>query len=962
MNSPVERFPLLHIHRVMLLGFGFLLLAAWGCSREHYRNQADCEVYSLIDCASTDLRWPLDDFSIQPDPLSRFYDPSNPDCPPMPPDDPSSHHYMQCVDGKRGWAHWHDRGDTPSVENPAWMAYLPFDENGQVVLDRDAAVQMALLHSREYQRAMEDLYLLALDVSLERFRFDAQFFGGNSNFYTADGRLRGGGNSRSTLATNTDLQMHRLFAPGGELVVGVANSLVWQFAGPDTYSANTLLDFSLVQPLLRAGGRSVVLESLTSSERALLAEIRGLERFNREFYVQTVAGGGFRAGAFLGLLRDQVQIQNQVSNVAAFQDSLDRLEAGYEAGQKSLQEVEAARQSLFSNQSALLSQKSSYETSLDSYKIALGLPPDLPVRIEDPLVDRFNLIDPSVTAAQTIVANLLKPLRDPDQAMPADYGTRLASVRQQSETLLEMVAHDLELLIAALPDRRESLGILSAREEFQRGEADPVLVDVNALHRRVVERNADFYGNEAPVVQQLVGQLLTTPEDLQWFEDFKQMKKQLQEEDLRGLADNLRATLAEIDAFEQDPAAVTADFNAALEAEEESKTPKQVLAFLTNDLSGQLLELSLVQAQARLDAVTLVPIELGPPEAFQTAGDNRRDWMNARADLVDAWRQIEIRANALKSNVNVTFNGDISTTDNNPAQFRAPTGRLRVGLEFDAPLTRVTERNAYRRALITYQRARRTYYAFEDGIDQSLRNLLRQIRLSQLDFEITRGSVFIAITRVDQGRLRLEEPPSAGGGGGSRGTDATRELIDSLRALLASQNQFLGAWVDYEVLRMKLDLDLGIMKLDDRGMWIDPGPVEPGNAEGQEELSLPQDGVLHEIQLLPPTVDTAESIPSDPDGFAPPGLISVAQASFPVIPTRESSCPPFLNHFFVGPPRQFSQVDRSGVEPPSGVDWPVYRRLPTPKPPAWEGTQASLDEVVDPYPATARTRPATAIQ
>ena len=49
--------------------------------------------------------------------------------------------------------------------------------------------------------------------------------------------------------------MRKLFATGGELVVGVANSLVWQFAGPDDYSGTTLLDFSLVQPLL-AGGRS----------------------------------------------------------------------------------------------------------------------------------------------------------------------------------------------------------------------------------------------------------------------------------------------------------------------------------------------------------------------------------------------------------------------------------------------------------------------------------------------------------------------------------------------------------------------------------------------------------------------------------------------------------------------------------------------------------------------------------
>ena len=32
-------------------------------------------------------------------------------------------------------------------------------------------------------------------------------------------------------------------------------------------------------------------------------------------------------------------------------------------------------------------------------------------------------------------------------------------------------------------------------------------------------------------------------------------------------------------------------------------------------------------------------------------------------------------------------------------------------------------------------------------------------------------------------------------------------------------------WVNYEVLRRNLDLELGVMQLDDDGQWIDPGPI-----------------------------------------------------------------------------------------------------------------------------------------
>ena len=159
-------------------------------------------------------------------------------------------------------------------------------------------------------------------MSFERFRFDSQFFGKSNILFTADGKERTGtGKSSSEFEVNpatpgSGYLVKRMNATGGELVVGLANSLVWQFAGPDDYSGSTLLDFSLVQPLLRAGGRTRVLERLTISERALIANVRQMERFRRGFYLSVatgrdagpgplcrggigVGGGGF--GGFSGL-------------------------------------------------------------------------------------------------------------------------------------------------------------------------------------------------------------------------------------------------------------------------------------------------------------------------------------------------------------------------------------------------------------------------------------------------------------------------------------------------------------------------------------------------------------------------------------------------------------------------------------------------------------------------------------
>ncbi len=177
------------------------------------------------------------------------------------------------------------------------------------------------------------------------------------------------------------------------------------------------------------------------------------------------------------------------------------------------------------------------------------------------------------------------------------------------------------------------------------------------------------------------------------------------------------------------------------------------------NLSTSILELSLIQARARAESITLLALEMDPADALAIASRNRRDWMNARANLVDTWRLIEFNANDLESDLNFLFGGDISTVGDNPLDFRSATGRLRVGVQFDAPLTRIAERNNYRQALIEYQQSRRDYYAFVDRISQQLRAGLRQIELDQANFELRRAAVRVAIDQVEVTRLRLSEPP-----------------------------------------------------------------------------------------------------------------------------------------------------------------------------------------------------------
>lgn len=920
-----------------------MLVSPFGCTRRHYRRQADQEVNCIIDNKSKAVGVTPGEFRIEMDPRSRMYDANNPDCPPMPPDDPISHQLMQCVDCKPGSPCWKHMGKTPYADNPAWQEYLPRDAEGNVVLDLTGAVQLALIESPRYQEQLENLYLSGLDVTFERFRFDTQFFGNSSIFYTADGPVRAGLPSGSSLleVQPFNLQAQKLTATGGQIVVNFANTLMWQFAGPDTYDSTTLIDFSLIQPLLRRGGRIRVLERLTISERALLANVRQMEQYRQGFYLNVVTGrdagsgptrrggffggsglegfsgvggggfgrvggfggggfgGGFgftggagagQAGGYLGLLQAAQVIQNQYANIGGLGDSLAQLQAAYDAGRIDRFQVDLARQALYNAQSQLLNSEASYETALDNFKVQHGMPPNLPIKVTDPLLEHFNLLDANLAAVQIRATDVLTVLRGGEQAadaegkegedlalpvlpppdirmenVPSDFDSLVkqgGELNAASQQRYNAALADLARLEAALPKRRADLERLAKREETKEVEVDPQLLSADKLDQTAASLKTDL---------ETLGQRLTTI----W---------------------------AKLDVLTQNP----------------PLTPEQHKAELTTaltELSGALLELSLLQARARLDAITFEPVELTAEEGYCIASTHRLDWMNARAALVDSWRLVHFNANALESDLDLVFAGDIGNVRDNPFDLRSTNGRLRVGLQFDAPLTRLAERNLYRQSLIEYQQARRNYYQFRDRIQRDVRATIRQLRLDDLNFELRRAAVHVAITQVDLARLRLSEParpvasstpgtPTEPGGGSQFGDTVARDLVNALIDLLNVQNDFLSVWVDHEVQRLNLDYDLGIMELDNRGIRIEhdqslktflteapfPVPCELPNAcvpafdqQGKPIDQEPAQKALEE-DLPIPNRDASRNPFSNGDGpsLIPPPGTDLVPANLPV--------------------------------------------------------------------------------
>jgi outer membrane protein TolC len=840
--------------------FAFFLFVVMGCSRTDYRLRADQEAYQLISEKNFDPKWQVEDFDISPDPRSRFFDPYDPDESPIPHDDPASALYMQRVDGKRGWSRWYEHGVRDELESPYWReelsSYTEMDAAGALQLDINSALNLAYLHSSLHQQQLETLYTLALAVSAERFRLGSQYFSGYNLNYGHQGSL-----SPSRLAYNPTLQRYvvlppvegiesnlvsvgrgslgspafqasQRFATAGEVLVGFANSFVFEFTGGDANITSSLASLSFVQPLLRQAGRYMALEQLTQAERDLLAGVRSYAQFRQGLYSQIVIGdlgvtgvqgngpttslqsfnGQAGVGGYLGLLQQAQGIRNTQENLNLQEKILEQLTALYDVGIIDLVQVDQFNQSVEFERSRLLREQNQLALSLDRYKInSLGLPPDLLIGLNDQLIRPFQLIDDEATELQNLITF--------QQAVVGQFPDDAS--REQVVELLQ------------------SMELLFGRCALQ---LDTTRADVRAMEEMLPRRQRGLLQQDIVELQEVRVELNQRVDEL--------------DQKLAEYGNELGVMMQDLD----EPNRVA--------------TVRRVVVWISN-LLRLIQRTTLIQARARLESIDVDTITIPSDVAYRIALQNRLDFMNGRAALVDQWRRIEIQANALKSSLNLTGATDIRTASNNPVDFRAATANARLGLEFDAPLTRLLERNAYRESLIQYQQSRRNLIKSRDELNLGIRALVRNIEQLRKDLEIQRRAVSIAIRRVDQTRASLYAPvppPRPGQRAVPFGPTAARDLLQSLTSLRDTQNSLLATYLDYYGAKLRLARELGVMELDEQGQWLNtslddlPEPIEeaveplmleelpPQVPEEMIRLSTTQNSlnVLQSATLLPP--------------------------------------------------------------------------------------------------------------
>jgi hypothetical protein len=504
-----------------------------------------------------------------------------------------------------------------------------------------------------------------------------------------------------------------------------------------------------------------------------------------------------------------------------------------------------------------LQRRQEYGDALDRFKSQLGLPPTLPIQLHSDDVKnilmqykRYDHIliqfERETSKLEEYYVSVLSELAAAGNK--ADGLKNLKGLRELTErVLLKSPLARGTVRFPALVKRWQEL------KDVKFKELEDQETQLRVKIRKALDRKTDLAVTKIDPLETKEQKGTITPEELsalrKWNEESDRMDRDVARFSAELAVIQLERNLRE---FEQPwPAAKKVQDRIDAFTERFGKVRNAVVDVL-GEASNERLEILYGQwpglPATPVDGVDLARDDLSKEEIEQAldavvaiALENRLDLMNARAQLLDSWRQVAVFANSLLGAFNVGYHMDSSTPpgEAKPFAFQPSQTRHQLFLNAELPLVRLAERNNYRAALIGYQRARRRLMAAEDLVAAQVRAEVRQLQNLARNWRIQKQSVDLQFKQVESNLEKFRAPQAPGAGqGGQDVAGKTQQLLGAYRGLPQAQTQLLATWINYRIARQQLYLDLELLPLDPRGVWIDELSSRP-NPEADPRFARP---------------------------------------------------------------------------------------------------------------------------
>ena len=220
------------------------------------------------------------------------------------------------------------------------------------------------------------------------------------------------------------------------------------------------------------------------------------------------------------------------------------------------------------------------------------------------------------------------------------------------------------------------------------------------------------------------------------------------------------------------------------------------------------------------------PFEMAYDDAIVLALRHRLDLRTQVGRVFDAQRNTAIAADDLRADLTLLGSASmgerrsLGSAGSRNADLRPEKGSYSVLLDLDLPLERTAERNRYRASLIDFDRAVRDVQDLEDRIKLQVRDNLRALLQSRESLGIQAEAVKVAQRRVESTDLFLQA-----------GRAEIRDVLEAQEALVSAQNALSSALVRYRIAELELQRDLGLLEVNEQGLWreYDPKEIDDGN-------------------------------------------------------------------------------------------------------------------------------------
>lgn len=216
-------------------------------------------------------------------------------------------------------------------------------------------------------------------------------------------------------------------------------------------------------------------------------------------------------------------------------------------------------------------------------------------------------------------------------------------------------------------------------------------------------------------------------------------------------------------------------------------------------------ELRLLEEQGLQD------VDISPEDGVIIAMASRLDLYTLRDRVDDSERRLLLSERNLLPDLTLVAGAAVdSTGQDNFQELDFRRARWNAGLNFDPGLERTAERNAYRAALINWERTQRARELGEDNVKLAVRSAWRDLDEARRSYEIRLSSV-----RLNERRVELEDLMA------ELGRATALDRIDAQNDLIASRNALTAALVNHKVTLLEFWRDMGILYIKPDGQWED---------------------------------------------------------------------------------------------------------------------------------------------